>query len=63
MFSVIKIKYPYYVHTIIYELEYYKLEYYKLEFDMSYHDIIRETSKHDIIRESTTLILTMYINT
>ena len=58
MFSVIKIKYPYYVRTIIYELEYYKLE-----FDMSYHDIIRETSKHDIIRESTTLILTMYINT
>ena len=48
MFSVIKIKYVYYVHTIIYELEYYKLE-----FDMSYH----------IIRESTTLVLTMYINT
>ena len=49
MFSVIKIKYLYYVHTIIYELEYYKLE-----FDMSYHDIVRE---------STTLVLTMYINT
>jgi hypothetical protein len=54
MFSVIKIKYLYYVHTIIYNILIYELEYYKLEFDMSCHDIIRE---------STTLVLTMYINT
>ncbi len=52
MFSVIKIKYLYYVHTIIYNILIYELEYYKLEFDMSCHDIIRAT-----------LVLTMYINT